>query len=98
MGNRRVMRRAAALALLLLLAVSFLPQAFAESGKLRMINMDQYSYSFDGSYPEPFKSQSRNRTVQFWLGSIPAYCLQFGVASASGMEYQTVDVLSLIHI
>ena len=48
------------------------------SATLRMIDMDQYSYSFGSSYPEPFKNESRRRTVQFWFGDTPAYCLQFG--------------------
>lgn len=59
------------------------------SAYLQMIDMDQYSYSFDSSYPEPFKNESRKRTCQFWLDGVPAYCLQFGVDSSAGMSYST---------
>ena len=62
------------------------------SAYLRMIDMDQYSYSFGSNYPEPYKNQSRRRTVQFWFGDTPAYCLQFGKEAESGMAYSTTDV------
>jgi hypothetical protein len=59
------------------------------SAYLQMIDMDQYSYSFGSSYPEPFKNESRNRSCQFWFNGVPAYCLQFGVDSSSGMSYSS---------
>ncbi len=61
------------------------------SAYLQMIDMDQYSYSFGSSYPEPFKNESRNRSCQFWFNGVPAYCLQFGVDSSSGMSYSSMD-------
>ena len=64
------------------------------SAYLQMIDMDQYSYSFGSSYPEPFKNESRNRSCQFWFNGVPAYCLQFGVDSSSGMSYSSMDTWS----
>ena len=61
------------------------------SAYLQMIDMDQYSYSFGSNYPEPFKNESRKRSCQFWFNGVPAYCLQFGVDSSSGMSYSSQD-------
>ncbi len=64
------------------------------SAYLQMIDMDQYSFSFGWDYPEPFRGQSRSRSVLFWLNGAPAYCLEFGVPSSSGMSYSTQDTWS----
>jgi uncharacterized surface anchored protein len=56
-----------------------------------MKNMDQYYYSFGSSFPEPFAGESRSRSCQFWFGSTPAYCVEFGKEASSGMQYSTAD-------
>lgn len=79
-----------ALGMVLLIAVTMLPTAaFAASysGYLNMVDMPQYGYSFGSSYPAPFAGVSRTQAAQFWFNGAPAYCLQFGYSTSSGMGY-----------
>ena len=86
-------KKIAAVLLAALLITALLPAAVhAESGSLVMKNMDQYYYSFGSSFPEPFAGESRSRSCQFWFGSTPAYCVEFGKEASSGMQYSTADV------
>ena len=85
-------KRFIAALMLALLMTALLPMtAHAESGSLVMKNMDQYYYSFGSSFPEPFAGESRSRSCQFWFGSTPAYCVEFGKEASSGMQYSTAD-------
>ena len=88
-----IIRKLTALLMTALLMITLLHgAAFAESGNLVMKDMDQYYYSFDSSFPEPFAGESRNRSCQFWFGSTPAYCVEFGKEASSGMQYSTDNV------
>ena len=79
-----------ALCMAALIALSVAPlSAFAASfeGYLSMVDMPQYGYGFDSSYPAPFAGVYRSQACRLYVGGQVAYCIEFGKSTSSGMGY-----------
>lgn len=83
-------KRIFAILLAACIVLTMLPfSVFAAEGYVGMIDMNQYAYSFDSSYPAPFTNVSRSRAVRMSIGGNVAYCIEFGVTASTGIGYDS---------